>query len=180
VAEVLVQYSEPVGAGDVTYIARACGAKSSDNLWHGWIEFTPHDGGPVLRSARETTQPNREDAIYWATGLTPVYLEGALTRTLTRRERQEVVEPVPAYDGPAPDTIDRPTPAESVLDPFSVYRKGEDLLRRQLPALSPWHLVNIVRAHGLSSMDAPELDALPGPALVELIVSAVRRLSSRS
>jgi hypothetical protein len=179
-AEVLVQYSEPIEAGGVTYMARACGALASDNLWHGWIEFAPDDGGPVLRSGRETTQPNREDAIYWATGLTPVYLEGALQRTLTRRERPPTVDPVPAYDGPAPDTIDRPAPAESVLDPFSVYRKGEDLLRRQLGALSPWHLVNIVRAHGLSSLDPPELNALTGPALVELIVSAVRRLSSRS
>jgi hypothetical protein len=180
VAEVLVQYPEPVEAGSVTYMARACGAPASDNLWHGWIEFTPDDGGPVLRSSRETTQPNREDAIYWATGLTPVYLEGALQRTLTRRERHATVESVPAYDGPAPDTIPRPAPAESVLDPFSIYRKGEDLLRRQLGALSPWHLGNIVRAYGLSSLDASELDALTGPALVELIVSAVRRLSSRS
>jgi hypothetical protein len=180
VAEVLVQYSEPIQAGSVTYIARACGAPAADNLWHGWIEFTPDDGSPVLRSSRETTQPNRQDAIYWATGLTPVYLEGALQRTLRRRTGPSVVESAPAFDGPAPDRIDRPAPAESVLDPFSVYQKGEDLLRRQLGALSSWHLENIVRAHGLSTMDASELNALGGPALVELIVSAVRRLSSQS
>ncbi len=179
-AEVLVQYSEPVHADGVAYRARACGALASDNLWHGWIEFTPDDGGPVLRSSRETTQPNREDAIYWATGLTPVYLEGSLQRTLTRRERPPVVEAVPAFDGPAPDTIEKPAPAESVLDPFSVYQKGEDLLRRQLGALSAWHLVNIVRAYGLSTLGQEELNALTGPVLVELIVSAVRRLSSRS
>jgi hypothetical protein len=180
VAEVLVQYSDPIQAGGVTYLARACGAVAGDNLWQGWIEFTPDDGGPVLRSARETTQPNRDDAIYWATGLTPVYLEGSLQRTLTRRARAAPVEVAPAFDRPEPDTIERPAPAESVLDPFSVYQKGEDLLRRQLGALSPWHLVNIVRAHGLSTLDPSELNALTGPALVELIVSAVRRLSSRS
>lgn len=53
-----------------------------DGLWEGWIEFLPDDGSPVLRSRRETVQSNRETAIYWATGLSPVYLEGALARTL--------------------------------------------------------------------------------------------------
>jgi hypothetical protein len=53
-----------------------------DGLWEGWIEFIPTDGGAPLRSRRETTQPNRDDAVYWATGLTPVYLEGALERAL--------------------------------------------------------------------------------------------------
>jgi hypothetical protein len=36
-----------------------------------------------MRTPRETEQPNREDLAYWATGLTQVYLEGALTRALT-------------------------------------------------------------------------------------------------
>ncbi len=53
------------------------------------------------------------------------------------------------------------TPAESVMDPFSVYRKGEMLLRRQLAALSVWHLVNIVRAHGLSDLPSATLNAMP-------------------
>ena len=38
--------------------------------------------GAAVRSGRETTQPNRQDTAYWATGLTPVYLEGALGRAL--------------------------------------------------------------------------------------------------
>ena len=37
-----------------------------------------------------------------------------------------------------------------MLNPFSVYEKGEPLLRKQLGALSAWHLVNIVLAYELS------------------------------
>jgi len=51
-------------------------------MWEGWVEFDPVDGGPTIRTPRETTQPNRADAEYWATGLEPVYLEGALDRAL--------------------------------------------------------------------------------------------------
>ena len=66
---------------------------------------------------------------------------------------------------------------ESVLNPFSVYRKGEALLRRQLAALSGWHLVNIILAHELSQQDAAALAATPDNVLVELIVSEVRARS---
>ena len=82
-AEVLVQFTDPVtGSDGRIYIARACGSEMPDGLWQGWIEFESAAGGTMLRSGRETTQPKREDAIYWATGLTPVYLEGALERAL--------------------------------------------------------------------------------------------------
>jgi hypothetical protein len=178
VAEVLVQFTDPVvGRDGRAYVARACGAEMPDGLWQGWIEFEPLAGGIVQRSGRETTQPKREDAIYWATGLTAVYLEGALERALKPHVRlaQEPVAARPAYDGPAED-LAAPPPAESILNPFSVYRKGEPLLRSQLSALSAWHLVNIVRAHDLSDLDPDVLNAMHAPALVELIVTSVRNL----
>jgi hypothetical protein len=177
VAEVLVQFTDRVAGDGMYYAAKACGAPTVDGLWQGWIEFTPSDGGAVLRSGRETTQPNREDTIYWATGLTAVYLEGALHRTLKPRTPvASAADVVPAFDGPAPDAVEASRPsAASILDPFSVYRKGESVLRRQLGALSDWHLVNIIQAYGLSGLSAPQLNALTGPALVELIVGAVRK-----
>ncbi len=64
-----------------------------------------------------------------------------------------------------------------MLNPFSVYRKGETMLRRQLAAFSTWHLVSIIRAHDLSEQDAQSLDALSDAELVELIVGAVRARS---
>lgn len=65
------------------YSARAIGAPR-DHVWEGFVEFIPLDGGPTLRTERETTQPNREDLFYWATGLEPVYLEGAFERAFVR------------------------------------------------------------------------------------------------
>lgn len=174
-AEVFVQFSEPVMARDGRiFTARACGAEMDRHLWQGWLEFLPADGGAAIRSSRETTQPNRQDTEYWATGLTPVYLEGALERALNPlpRAAQSIV-PGPVL--PPPSESDPPLPAhESVLNPFSVYRKGESLLRNQLSALSGWHLVNIIEAYGLSEQRPEELESVPALVLVELIISAVR------
>src|SRR5439155_20575350 len=83
--EVLIEFEELVVAPDGTnYGARVCGSPAGDGVrhWHGWIEFLPVDGGVPVRTGRETTQPNRACTEYWATGLTPVYLEGALRRAL--------------------------------------------------------------------------------------------------
>lgn len=83
-SEILVQFAELVtDENGRRYLARACGSPMpNDTLWQGWVEFVPVDGGPIIASSRETTQPNRTDTEYWATGLTPVYLEGALQRAL--------------------------------------------------------------------------------------------------
>lgn len=180
--EVLVEFPEAVTSEDgVSYLAKACGAAARDGLWQGWIEFTPVVGGEPIRSSRETTQPNRQDAVYWATGLTTVYLEGSLRRALNPLVRSAPAPAsAPAYDGPAPSVVEGPPPVESVLNPFSVYRKGEALLRRQLGALSGWHLVNIIRAHGLSDRSETELRAMTPAQLAETIVVSVKKLRTVS
>ena len=82
-AETLLRFQPRVIGKDGTiYEARACGAEIAGGMWHGWIEFIPIGSGEPIRSTRETTQPNRADLAYWASGLTPVYLEGALERAL--------------------------------------------------------------------------------------------------
>ena len=174
-AEVLVEFTDRVtDSAGITYTARACGSEMDDGRWQGWIEFLPLDGGDPFRSGRETTQPNRADTLYWATGLTQVYLQGALERALKPLVRP-LPRPIapPVFDEPARDVLAAPV-AESILNPFSVYRKGEGLLRQQLGAFSVWHLVNIVRAHNLSDLDAEELNQMPPTDLVELIVTRVR------
>jgi len=82
VSEVLLRFAELVpDENGRRYRAQACGSQmAGDTRWQGWVEFVPIDGGEAIASGRETTQPNRTDAEYWATGLTPVYLEGALQR----------------------------------------------------------------------------------------------------
>jgi hypothetical protein len=175
-AEVLVEFSEPVSGEDgAVYLARACGGEADDGLWQGWIEFTPADGGSPLRTGRETTQPNRQDTLYWATGLTAVYLEGALHRALTPRPVPAPVPPAsPAFDGPAPPPLAGPASGNGVLNPFSVFRKGEVVLRRQLAAMSPWHLVNIAIGHELSELGADALGQMDQQQLIEMIVAGVK------
>jgi hypothetical protein len=182
-AEVLVSFNDLVtGPDGRSYTARACGREMADGRWEGWIEFEPADGSAPIRSARETTQPNRVDTAYWATGLTPVYLEGALHRALSPAAPPppRVVETA-AFDGPlppgSPQTEPRP---DSVLNPFSVYRKGEALLRRQLGALAGWHLVNIIQSYDLSDQSAASLAGLTSEELIELIVAAVRQRDTQA
>jgi hypothetical protein len=67
-----------------------------------------------------------------------------------------------------------PTGRDSVLDPFSVYEKGETLLRKQLGALSAWHLVNIALDYSLTNSGADALNRMAAGDLVELIVAGVR------
>jgi hypothetical protein len=178
-AEVLAQFADPVmdDAGH-RYRAQACGAQMPEGLWEGWIEFEPLDGGSAERSPRETTQPNLQDAVYWASGLTPIYLEGALRRALTRPIRRTPAAAEAIFDGPAPTvTVSTPRPVvtgEAVLDPFSVFEKGETLLRKELGALSPWHLVNIIRAYRLSAEPIDVLNRLSGVTLADIIVEGVR------
>ena len=84
-ASVLFEYpSFFKGPTGMTYRARTCGSEMEDGRWQGWVEFLPPKGGRVLLSPRETIQPNRTDLAYWASRLTPVYLEGALVRALDR------------------------------------------------------------------------------------------------
>ncbi len=175
-AEVLVEFTDPIETDDETrYIARACGGVADNDMWQGWIEFIPTTGGEVLRTGRETTQPNRDATMYWATGLTAVYLEGALERALRPLERPAPDPPPrPAYDGPAPEPAPAQARPDAVLNPFSVMRKGEERLRAKLAALAPWHLINIVRAYDLSDVSAAALGRMTATELTELIVAEVR------
>jgi hypothetical protein len=69
------------------YTTRAMGRqRKGRTVWEGWLEFSPVGGrGMVRRSQVETTQPNREALAYWASGIEPVYLEGALERAIASR-----------------------------------------------------------------------------------------------
>ena len=81
-SELIQEYSTHVrGADDIDYIVRAYAEERADRTWAAWIEFHPVAGNhPVLRTGQETSQPNRVAIEYWASGLEPIYFEGALER----------------------------------------------------------------------------------------------------
>ena len=67
--------------GDL-YSALVYATERSDHGWDAWLVFLPVTGGRALPTDRESTQPNLPAVTYWATGLSHVYLEGALMRAL--------------------------------------------------------------------------------------------------
>ena len=71
-----------VEADGLLYVPRIYGHQRADGTWEGWIEFHPIGGGDVRATDRETTQPNRGALEYWASGLEPVYYEGAFARAV--------------------------------------------------------------------------------------------------
>lgn len=171
-SEVLIQFSEPVRDEDgIAYTAQACGRAGENDLWEGWLEFIPLGGeGEPLRTARETTQPNRTDLAYWASGLTMIFLEGALARakTPTRMVRRMTVDATPRFSEPAPAT------ARPVLNPFAVFAQGEHVLRQELTAVDTNHLRTILRAYAQARpADDTASDAELRERIVDMAKSAV-------
>lgn len=83
--ELIQEYSFSYHGEDGTsYALSAWGEPRSDGTWEGWIEFVPIPRPGYhrsrLRTRRETSQPNREALAYWASGLEPIYFEGAFAR----------------------------------------------------------------------------------------------------
>lgn len=65
------------------YNAVVYGKPRADGTWEGWLEFVPASAVlDVLRTERETTQPDRRALEYWASGLEPLYLAGAFERAV--------------------------------------------------------------------------------------------------
>lgn len=176
-AQTLIQFDTPVSHDGRLYRAVACGRERDNGQWEAWLEFEDLTSGEMLRSQRETTQPNETDARYWATGLTPVYLQGALDRILHPPKHREVamVSP-PHFDGPAPRRRRVVSNREPILDPFSVYDKSPDLLAQELTALRGWHLRQIIRDFDLVDETEAPLEGLTEPELGSLILQRVREL----
>jgi hypothetical protein len=82
---VLHEYLDPITTTDGrVYLARACAEVRERDSWVAWFVFVPLEGGASVGTGRETTQSSLAAARYWAEGITPIYLEGALSRALRR------------------------------------------------------------------------------------------------
>jgi ATP-dependent Clp protease ATP-binding subunit ClpA len=71
------------------------GKQRADGRCEGRIVFFPVRGGSPVATDRETTQPRRSSLEYWADGLTPTFLQGALARALRRRPDATLDLPLP-------------------------------------------------------------------------------------
>jgi hypothetical protein len=193
--EVLVQFDEPITCRDgVDWSARACGREDGDGRWSGWLEFS-RNGDDWRATDVESVQPNRRDLEYWVTGLSRVYLQGALMRALSddserdagraSETEREAVSQAPS-SGPRHHAVESreiesqaaARPMRAILDPFTTYAQGEGVLRSELSALSADHLRNIAAAFNLESPETASV--MRGGELIDRIVAAARQRSVRS
>ena len=79
-AELLRSFDELIRDDSGDYRARVVGRLGADAMWEAWLEFTPLGGGETIASPIESRQPEREHLAYWASGLSVVYAQGALSR----------------------------------------------------------------------------------------------------
>ena len=71
-----------IEAEGTNWVPAIYGQQRPDGTWEAWIEFRATDERPARATDRETTQPNRQAVEYWATGLEPIYFEGAFARAV--------------------------------------------------------------------------------------------------
>jgi hypothetical protein len=89
-AEHIHTHSARVRREGIDYEVRVYGAARADGTWTGWLEFHPvHGSGVALRTGQETSQPSRRALEYWAGGLEPIYLDGALGRTSPNPQQRD-------------------------------------------------------------------------------------------
>ncbi len=79
--QLLQQFEQPIvdRNGDLHTVYLYGRARPGDT-WQGWLVFQRQRDGRRSTTPVETTQPNREAVLYWATGLTDAYFDGALAR----------------------------------------------------------------------------------------------------
>jgi hypothetical protein len=118
------------------YTARVRGDTDSAGHWQGWLEFLPRDGGPALQTGRETTQSTKEHLSYWASGLSPTYLEAALRRAL--RTQSANPAPPPPLEDPRYD-------AESIRGDHA----DSTVIEMELETLDPTLPVRLMHKHDL-------------------------------
>lgn len=178
-AEVLLSFDAAVTDPSGAYHARVVGRRADDGMWEGWLEFDPIDhSGETLVGPVESRQPEHEHLTYWATGLTPVYLEGALRRAQRPiLVRTRVVEE-PVSDAPAPRAVVVPVQPhvlrrDAVLDPFEVARQsGLEVLEQELHAFNRTRLLDIITEYELNPR-REAIDWMTEAQLVRFVVVAI-------
>jgi hypothetical protein len=87
--------------GTVYNRAHVYAEPQSTGMWAAWVEFVSARRNKVLQTDRETTQSTLEGVAFWATGLEPIYFEGAFDRASKRtvNPRREAVPSSPTTGG---------------------------------------------------------------------------------
>ncbi len=93
----LQEFEQPIReTGGLLYRVFLYGRSRPGDTWQGWLVFESIADGARFATDIETTQPNAEAILYWATGLTDAYFDGALVRAQNPRPRDPSAVAVPA------------------------------------------------------------------------------------
>jgi hypothetical protein len=136
VTDVLHAFADFIEDHRGAFDGRVGGRQASDGTWEAWLEFAPANGAESLFTDIESRQQTRLQLLRWASGLTPVYAEGALQRA---RPAAQVFE---AASGLSPD---RPSTDQERTD---LRRRLRDLiaaLDRRVPYFDRDGELGIVR-----------------------------------
>lgn len=88
----LQQFEKPIAdASGVLYTVYLYGRSRPGDTWQGWLSFERVSDGRRFVTDVETTQSNAEGILYWATGLTDAYFDGALERAQHSEQPQKPV-----------------------------------------------------------------------------------------
>ena len=92
--DVMMQLPDAVADARGAFFARAMARSCEDGSWEGWLEFVPAniDASIGYTTPIETRQRDRVTMERWASGLTRVYAEGALSRARVQRDASVVPE----------------------------------------------------------------------------------------
>lgn len=81
-----MEFPEVVSDARGTFRAFAKAAECADGSWEGWLEFVPADRDTVgYATPIETCQHDRMTIVQWASELTQVHANGALSRATIQR-----------------------------------------------------------------------------------------------
>src|SRR5205823_1074307 len=98
--QLLQQFEKPIiDKSGVSYTVFLYGRSRPGDTWQGWLVFERSNAGKRFATDVETTQPNSDAILYWSTGLTPAYFEGALERALRAPQADRPAAAAPASLG---------------------------------------------------------------------------------
>lgn len=148
--ELLQRFEAPVvGRDGNEYDVSLYGRSRPHDTWEGWLLFVRKNDGREFRTEVETTQPSAEMIVYWASGLTDAYLEGALERALRPPTRREAVEPaMPVVAGGVDATLRAERLSKLERDILELFHARHDtrLLMRSVFDDLPHGRADLVRA----------------------------------
>src|SRR6266550_9310808 len=139
--QLLQQFEKPIiDKSGVSYTVFLYGRSRPGDTWQGWLVFERSNDWKRFATDVETTQPNSDAILYWSTGLTPAYFEGALERALRAPQADRTAVAAPASLGDGVDSAMRRRRLgnleRAVLSAFQVHRTVRlrtDILLNELP-----------------------------------------------